>query len=724
MIAPIPAAKPIMTISDHALISDSKRLKAVYAVHAVLNQVESSNVAVQTLLARIIEVAVNQIGANEGTLIIVNPDLKIEYTWLVNQNASPTLLHKIIDEGLAGHVIRTQEAAVIDDTRSDPRWVPNPEHETSNAPWSVICVPIINRSRTIGAATLHKAGPAQFAPTDVDLLATIANQVASFIENARLFEQSQRQLQISALLHEASRVINSTLNIAEIMQLLLAQMNDLLNAEAISIALVDQQSNELVYRVAEGPGSEKIVGLRLPSNQGVSGWVMEHGQPVLVANAATDARFNPEGDERTGYETRAMICAPMQFKGQVLGTIQAINPSEGTFTEQDLTLLVNLANIASSAIANAQQYAQTVAAETRYMNLFQDSIDPIVLTDMSGQIMEANRQTLAFFGYSREELLSKSIHLLYTSENRSRGLPPIPEKGVKQFTSQALTKQNNQIPVDVYAKRTQFGPNELLQWIYHDISKQVELEQMREELIAMLFHDLQSPLGNVISSLELMKYEMPENSDPAMFAMLDIAARSSNRLQTLVRSLLDINRLEAGHPVSDLREVDVHRLVQDVWEIEEPNLERRRIMLRRDVQEDIPLIYVEEDMIRRVLVNLVGNALKYSGESDCITISARHGWNNDENKVLLSVTDEGPGVPQQFRKSIFEKWQRVNTQSSTTGMGLGLAFCRLAVVAHGGHIWVDDAPGGGARFNLTLPVAPDMLAYDQSLGQPMGQLAG
>jgi PAS domain S-box-containing protein len=705
------ATKFGMSANNHIPISDSKRLQAIYAVHAVLNQIDGENLEIQALLPRIIEVAVAQLQADEGTLIIVNQNLEVEYSWLASKEATTTLLNNIINHGLAGSVIRSQEPGLIDDTRHDERWLPNPNHITSHEPWSVICVPIVNRSRTIGAVTLHKAGIGQFSPVDADLLNTIANQVASFLENARLFEQSQRQLQISALLHTASRVINSTLDIDEIMRRLLAQMNEHLNAEAISIALVDKQTNELVYRVAEGIGSEKIVGLRLPSNQGLSGWVMEHNQPVLVPDTSVDPRFYRQGDQRTGYQTQAMICAPMEFKREVLGTIQAINPSEGAFTDQDLSLLVNLANIASSAIANAQQYAQTQAAEARYINLFQDSIDPILLTDMKGQIVEANRRAIDFFSYERDELLGRSIRQLHPADTRLPELRTISPHSVRQLNSRALPKQGPPIPVEVYVKRTLFGDSELLQWIHHDISKQVELEQMREDLIAMLFHDLQSPLGNVISSLELMKYELPLDSDPALYSMLDIAVRSSNRLQTLIRSLLDINRLEAGHPVSDLHQITVTELVEDVWEIEEPNFERRRVALVRDIEVDIPPIYVEKDMIRRVLVNLVDNALKYSNENDEITISARHGWNNDENKIIMSVSDQGIGIPQKHRKTIFDKFSRLDGQSPSKGIGLGLAFCRLAVEAHGGTIWVDDAPSGGARFNLTLPVAPEAVWY-------------
>ncbi|NIR27683.1 MAG: GAF domain-containing protein, partial [candidate division Zixibacteria bacterium] len=190
-------------------------------------------------------------------------------------------------------------------------------------------------------------------------------------------------------------------------------MNELLNVDAISIALVDKQHQELVYEVAEGSGSEKIVGLRMPSNEGISGWVMEHGEPALVNDPYSDGRFSGHGDERTGINTKALICAPLQLKGEVLGTIQAINPVEGTFSDNDLRLLINLANLASSAIANAQQFTRTQAAEERYLGLFEDSIDPIILTDIDGKIVEINNPACVFLEYDRGELLDLSLKSLH-----------------------------------------------------------------------------------------------------------------------------------------------------------------------------------------------------------------------------------------------------------------------------------------------------------------------
>ncbi|MCZ7671511.1 MAG: GAF domain-containing protein [Chloroflexi bacterium] len=223
-----------------------------------------------------------------------------------------------------------------------------------------MCTPFLKQDKVIGAATIIKPGENQFKEDDLEILNIIANQTTDIFEKARILDESHRQLRVSDLLNEASRSINSSLDLSVVMQSMLTQMNEFLNAEAISIALVDRQTNELVYQVAAGIGSDDIVGLRLPSNQGISGWVMEHNQPALVQDANQDQRLARTGDERTGHHTKAMICAPIHYKNRVLGTIQAINPTGGIFTKQELELLVNLANIASSAIANAQQYARTL----------------------------------------------------------------------------------------------------------------------------------------------------------------------------------------------------------------------------------------------------------------------------------------------------------------------------------------------------------------------------
>jgi PAS domain S-box-containing protein len=692
---------PQTEMNPTSQIGAIQRLETLYAVNDKLKQVEAEGLHLNHILPQILDIAVEQLNAKDGSIIVVDREMQIEHAWLADKK-SDAYLKDIMSSGLAGWVIRNQKPALIDDTRRDARWLSQPNHVAPEEGLSVICTPFIIRGRSVGAITIHKAQTNQFDNEDLELLTIISNQAASTIENARLYERSQRQLQISALLNEASRVINSSLDINQIMQSLLSQMNEFLHAQALSIALVDKQTNELVYQVAEGLGSEKIIGLRLPSNQGLSGWVMENAKPARVNDTSQDPRFHTSGDQRTGYLTQAMICAPVHFKNEVLGTIQAINPVQGKFTQDDLALLVNLANIASSAVAHAQQYARIQAAEARYTRLFQDSISPIVLTDLEGNIVEVNHQASQFMGYDREDMRQMNIKQLHPENTDWPPFSSIQADTLAVLKNKVITNIRELIYVEVYAKRTLSNNNEFLQWIYRDISKQVELEVMRDDMTAMLFHDLQSPLSNVITSLELLQMEIPPESDDTLQMMLDIAMRSSRRLQTLVRSLLDINQLEAGHPVSNRSTVDVYKLIDEVHEIERPHFEKRDIEFVREMDANLPLIYVDEDMIRRVLINLVDNAIKYGYDSKQISVVITAVPEREE--IYFSVRDQGPGIPLQYRQTIFDKFERIQRESESKGLGLGLAFCRLAVEAHHGRIWVSDAPGGGASFNFNLPL--------------------
>ncbi len=225
----------------------------------------------------------------------------------------------------------------------------------------------------------------------------------------------------------------------------------------------------------------------------------------------------------------------------------------------------------------------------------------------------------------------------------------------------------------------------------------------RQDFAAVLVHDLQVPVGNVVTSLEMIKEEIGLNDDSNLSFMIDIAARSSKQLQSLVDSLLDISRLEAGQEIRELKAVAVKELVDHVLEVEALVFEQRQVRAIRKVSSNLPPILANAGMLQRVLLNLVDNALKASKQNQSITIRADH--KDGDSAVRICVDDQGPGIPEDYRERIFEKYQRVERIPSSKGLGLGLAFCKLAVDAHRGRIWVEDSPNGGACFCLMIPVA-------------------
>jgi len=246
----------------------------------------------------------------------------------------------------------------------------------------------------------------------------------------------------------------------------------------------------------------------------------------------------------------------------------------------------------------------------------------------------------------------------------------------------------------------------VLQWTVRDITARKELDLLRIDLSAMVYHDLRSPLSNVISSLDILQgmLDLNAGSSSTLHTMFGIATRSTNRMQRLISSLLDINRLEAGQPITNQKLVDVAGLIQEALDSIQPTLEGKQQQIKLNLSQAIPPIRIDEDMIRRVLINLLDNATKFTPMKGEVRLHVEVLG----QEVRFCVEDSGPGIPGDAAEVIFEKFRRLNVNSGPKGLGLGLAFCRLAVKAHGGRIWVESEAGNGSRFLFTLPAGQVM----------------
>jgi PAS domain S-box-containing protein len=359
--------------------------------------------------------------------------------------------------------------------------------------------------------------------------------------------------------------------------------------------------------------------------------------------------------------------------------------------------------MAGNAIAHAQLFLEIQAAEARYLALFEDSIDPILITDLAGRITGANAKAVEFLGYSRDELkglVIGNVHRMGTGPIGEQRFSHITGGREVSFETRMTNKHGEAVPVEVHAKRIIRGGQEFIQWIQRDISERLALEETRSDLISMIVHDLRSPLGNIVSSLDVLQATLTPD-DEVVVPVLAIAFRSSQRLSRLIDSLLDLRRLEAGQAVLHKDPASINALIAEAADQVHPLAEGKAILLRLDVPPRLPAVPMDADMIRRVLINLMENAVKYSESAGTIVVSARTG----DGLVTIGVKDSGPGVPLAEHARIFQKFTRLQSPAGPKGLGLGLAFCKLAVEAHRGRIWVESEPGQGATFFFTLPIS-------------------
>ncbi|MCP4420880.1 MAG: HAMP domain-containing histidine kinase [Chloroflexi bacterium] len=232
------------------------------------------------------------------------------------------------------------------------------------------------------------------------------------------------------------------------------------------------------------------------------------------------------------------------------------------------------------------------------------------------------------------------------------------------------------------------------------------LEQRRQELSELVVHDLRNPLGNLFSALTMLELVLPEDVLEANRELLEIARLSHIRMQNLVDSLLDIAQIEAGRPLGEQKPTRLASLMEEVVQLNTFALAKREMKLVLNLPPELPTVWADPDQIRRVLTNLVDNAIRYSPKGGVLTVTAV----SHENLVETSVTDGGPGVAPEEREHIFDRFAQVETGGiRPRGFGLGLAYCKLAVEAHNGRIWVEAGPDGvGSRFVFTLPQAAEV----------------
>lgn len=507
------------------------------------------------------------------------------------------------------------------------------------------------------------------------------------------------------LLYHISRELASSLDLHQVLSQVLFLSTRNVGAERGSLIVLDEHEAPveaaIVYQDRLIPHTVHQLAAIL--DQGLAGWVLHTRQAALIPDTSKDERWmkRPD-DEAANTGAKSAICIPILMGGeQLVGVITLVHPTPGFFTTDHLHLLQAIADQSGIAMYNARLVDSLRVSNLRYRELFDDSIDPILITDWKGQIMEANRRALLLMASGEADL---SAHSIFELQDARVGW--LTERADELHSGRTIsyetlltTFEKNELPVEVHVRKVDIEGGDYLQWILRDITERKTLDALRNDLMGMIYHDMRSPLSNVISSLGILQDMITESSDEQMHLVVDVASRASNRLQRLISSLVDVGRLEAGQPVIHTEQMDARAVLEEVVEVLHTTADNRQQVLTAQVESSLPPIQADVDMMKRVLINLTENALKYSPQGAQVTL----GSEKTADGLRFWVEDTGPGIPPEDREHVFDKYVRLNREKKGRSAGLGLAFCRLAVAAHGGKIWVESGSEGGSRFVFTLP---------------------
>jgi len=241
--------------------------------------------------------------------------------------------------------------------------------------------------------------------------------------------------------------------------------------------------------------------------------------------------------------------------------------------------------------------------------------------------------------------------------------------------------------------------------VFRDLRRDQELEEMKVNLVSLVSHELRTPLGHIRGFASTLLQRDLEWDPRTREEFLRDIEREVERLDKLITDLLDMSRMQAGLlDAFERRPVPPAALVSTALERVRELLADREVVV--DVPTNLPDVEADASAMTRVIANLLENAAKYSPPGSAVHVGATRA----DDDLRLTVEDRGPGIPPEERERVFEKFVRLpRAGAGVPGVGLGLAICRSAVAAHGGKIWAEDHEGGGARFVVSLPLAPGSL---------------
>lgn len=530
----------------------------------------------------------------------------------------------------------------------------------------------------------------------------------------------ERRLKELSALEQISKALSDNIDLEKLLSAIQIQVTNLLNVDNFYVALLDPVDQQLWYPLAVKNGQRQNWPRRPLANRLTDRVILESQSIILPHHAAQElSKIGlPSGEDAP----EAWIGVPLVASEQSIGCLALFSMSPETeFTQDDLNLLSILSGQTSVAIEialhNALLSSDITIGRDRLTTILNSVRDGLLLIDTNGRITLINEAVSSLTGFPQSEYLGHGLgdlsHELvesigYSPPQTDELLKELQQKKVITFpkqvyslgkTSQELFIERSLIPV--------FSDNNKpagLIILLRNITDEYQLKQTQDLISETLVHDLRSPLSSTISALDVI-HDALSNGDPAgiIEPSIQIAQRSSRRMLAMVESILEITRMESGKIELTPSLVDLDRLLEHSISEFTMRAQEIEVTIYRDSSDELPRVEIDKNMIHRVLNNLIDNALKYSPQQGEITISSRV---NNQSQLVVKVEDQGPGIPDDYKNKIFDRFVQIpGSGSRKRGSGLGLTYCRLAIEAHGGKIWVEDASSGGSSFIFTLPAS-------------------
>ncbi|MEM7130863.1 MAG: ATP-binding protein [Chloroflexota bacterium] len=531
------------------------------------------------------------------------------------------------------------------------------------------------------------------------------------------------------LLH-ITRAMTSRLELPSLLTLILNSAADLVSCQAGLIVLVRDESSLPAGDVPTGEPEIDTDPFEIRATYAIPDELLPAFQPLLDFIPATTVD-NAQGENRAvqtklrqrvnlieeqlGMTLGEVVWLPLFFEHELLGLIYLFR-SEHAFTELDSEFLAGFAYQAAIAVRNAKLYHQLENERSRLAMFVEKSTSGIMIMDANRRVELINQPLAELLGITVSEAVGQPCQAVLSLENVTGDDLCDSEDYITLLTKDDMVCEGEinrlgrkQVIVSLTYTPLYDDEQRLVNIIAiaQDITRFREEEETKNTFTSIISHELKTPVAIIKGYAQTLARPDAEWDSRTARNGLQIIEEEADRLESLINNLLDVSRIQASGLKLDYSYVDMVSLVTKVAEAYHTQSQHHRIEI--DLPKDFPDAWGDDERLRQVLTNLIGNAIKYSPNGGVIRIG---GWVDETPEhvvpgLVLYVADEGIGIPQEELPHIFDRYYRVDSslRRKTTGAGLGLFLCKAIIEAHQGQIWARSEPNG-TTFFFSIPIYP------------------
>ncbi|MBT5876333.1 MAG: response regulator, partial [Candidatus Latescibacteria bacterium] len=438
-----------------------------------------------------------------------------------------------------------------------------------------------------------------------------------------------------------------------------------------------------------------------------------------ISNALEDTRFADNPLVVDAPNIRFYAGQPLRTpNGFRIGTLCVIDIEPRELTVEQRNLLGDLARLVEQEliIHDITELQKRMLKEQRDRRIYQKRLEEsevrfrtlagattegIAISEL-GTVVDANQSLAGMLGYDLDTLTGLEITSLIQESERDKIRQEIKDAQNSTTRCAGLNQDGTEIPLEIFTNETMYNGKSARVTVFRDLREQHKIDRMKNEFVSNVSHELRTPLTSIQGSLGLILGGLTGEMSQQLKELLEIAHKNSSRLIQLINDILDIQKIESGQMDFQYSAESVNDIVQESISENQPYAERYNVSFDFVPPGESHSVSVDPTRIKQVLSNLLSNAAKFSPKGGNVKLSI----NRKDDWVEIRVKDNGPGIPDEFRPKVFERFSQAEASGSRPrgGTGLGLSITKVIVERMGGEIGFETEVGKGSEFYFTLPL--------------------